>query len=172
MSKSYHQKISIAYEVDPQKGTFTPNSNHGKEPEPAYARSPKWESENPPIILNDHSNFAVFSGCFPRNSNPAKTSLVYDLTKYDIKEIVAGEDFAIFLTVSGQCYFLAEEVEERFSRWKKSMGIEEVSNGRDALLIPFTLDDPIEKVFCHSFCTLSKNSKRLKSASRFFAMLP
>ena len=107
------------------------------------------------LHLAERCNFAVFSGNLPRNSSPPKNIFVYDLNKYDICDIVAGEDFAIFVNRAGNCYLLADGIEDKSKKWKVWMGLEDVElNGKDAVLIPFTVEDPIAMVFAHSFCVL------------------
>ncbi|EFC39463.1 predicted protein [Naegleria gruberi] len=99
---------------------------------------------------SDQDNFITIIKC-----SPPKNIFVYDLNKYDICDIVAGEDFAIFVNRAGNCYLLADGIEDKSKKWKVWMGLEDVElNGKDAVLIPFTVEDPIEMVFAHSFCVL------------------
>lgn len=91
------------------------------------------------------SNFAIVSGSLDGEFNQVKT-MVFDITNYNIKEIIAGESFVIFQTCDGVCFFLANDNHS----WFDYLKIEK--NSETAFPIPFTLSDPVERVVAREDC--------------------
>src|SRR3989338_7600722 len=87
------------------------NTNHHENRPRAKERGwPQYflDHPKPKFLLANDSTFAVRVGSLLESSDDTSNTIIYDTTKYRIKDIVAGETFDLFLTEEGQCYLLCE----------------------------------------------------------------
>ncbi|KAL9648548.1 hypothetical protein ABK040_012208 [Willaertia magna] len=109
--------------------------------------------------IQHFSNVSEFMFIFGETDYNDKSSngsvLLFNLTNFKIKKVVCGEYFSILLTNDGKCYiygYLKHELKNLTESLQSSF--------KEPTLIDWTVNDPIEDVFAHTFiCFLTKKGE-------------
>ncbi|EFC47671.1 predicted protein [Naegleria gruberi] len=108
------------------------------------------ESSNP-------ENFAIIVGSDNYDGTHVK-AMIFDLEKYNIKDVIAMETTVIFLAKNGVCYCL---LYEESNYWTHRLNNANEINGEIAYAATFSLEDPVERVIAREGVMFITKSGRL-----------